>query len=187
MRPAPLGLCVLLIALAVAGCGGRAVTLPPATPAPPQKVVVDWVEPTSPKAPRLVFSVKRIDVLRDGWRAEVAIRNDTAIPWRIADPRAPEASFGLMLFVTGDLTELEQRIGEGDLPGMRGAQAVVPAPPAQLAPGASWEGSISAPGALAAGRWVRVVFGPLVTEDETPEDLPTPLLWISDNAHLLKA
>ena len=62
----------------------------------------------------------------------------------------------------------------------------MPAPPAQLEPGASWEGSISASGALAAGRWVRVAFGPLVAEGEAPEALPTPLLWISDNAHLLR-
>ena len=62
----------------------------------------------------------------------------------------------------------------------------MPDPPPALQPGASWEGSISAPGALAAGRWVRVVFGPLVAEGKVPSDLPTPLLWISDNAHLLR-
>jgi len=185
MRPAPFSLCVVLVALTVGGCAGRQVTLPPATPAPPQQARLDWVEPTSAKPPRLVFAVNRIDVLANGWRAEVAIRNDTAVRWELADPRTPEASFGLMLFVTGDLTELEGRIGDRDLPGARVAQAVVPPPPSQLEPGASWEGAISAPGALASGRWVRVVFGPLIATEETPDDLPTPLLWISDNAHLL--
>ncbi len=186
MRRASFGFCLVLIALAVGGCTGRQVTLPPATPAPPQGARVDWVEPTSPEAPRLVFSVKRIDVLADGWRARVAIRNDTATAWATADPRVPETSFGLMLFVTGELDELEQRNDERDLPDIRAAQAVVPAPPTQLEPGASWAGSISASGALPAGRWVRVTFGPLVTEGKAPDSLPTPLLWISDNAHLLR-
>jgi len=180
------GLGLTVAALAVAGCTGGQATLPPATSAPPQKARVDWVDPTAPKAPRLVFTVKRIDVLADGWRAQVAIRNDTAIPWAMADPRVPEASFGLMLFGTGDLSELERRNEERDLPDVRVAHAVVPAPPAQFQPGASWEGSISASGALAAGRWVRVAFGPFVAQDEAPKDLPTPLLWISDNAHLLR-
>jgi hypothetical protein len=182
----PFGLLAALILLAVGGCGSTGVTLPPATPAPPQQARVDWVEPTSPTAPRLVFTVRAIDVLPDGWRAVVAIRNDSEVPWAFAHPAVPEASFGLMLFATGELDELERRNGERNLPGVRPARTVVPTPPARLAPGASWEGSISAPGALASGRWVRVVFGPLTADGDPPDGLPTPLLWITDHAHLLR-
>ena len=117
----------------------------------------------------------------------MTIRNETAVPWRMGDARAAsDVPFGVMLFATGDLDEVTKRDSERDLPGIRDARTVRPALPALLQPGDSWEGSVSAPGALAAGRWLRVVFGPLVAVGDPPQGLPQPLAWISDNAYLLQ-
>jgi hypothetical protein len=179
-------LVVLAAAFAVAGCSSS-VTLPPVTAAPAQAARVDWVEPTAPKRPRLVFGVARVAVLPDGWRVEISIRNETDVAWEIgARLSASRLPFGLMLFATGELDELTTRDRDRTLPGVRYARTVQPEPPATLAPGESWTGVISAPGSLAAGRWLRVVFGPLVAEDEPPEGLPSPLVWITDHAYLLR-
>ena len=94
-------------------------------------------------------------------------------------------SFGIMLFATGDLDEVEQRGADGDLPGLRPARTFDPALPAKLRPGASWRGTVGADGALAAGRYVRVVFGPLVAEGDAPEGMPAQFFWITDHAHRL--
>ena len=104
MRRAPLALCIVLVAL-----------VPPAAPRSRRRYRRPRPHPRrrrsstgwsrlSEKAPRLVFSVTRIDVLPDGWRADVAIRNETADP--LGDRRSAgtvDAPFGLMLFATGDL------------------------------------------------------------------------------------
>ena len=179
----------LVLAGAAAGCAPEPAPSPPsaAAAAPPQEATVDWVERTSAVPPRLVFEVKRIDITQDGWRARVAISNDTDVSWAIGDPRAPSrVPFGVMLFASGDLDELERRNRDRTLPGMRNARAVSPAPPAELAPDARWEGTIAAPGALAAGSWLRVTFGPLIAREKPSEDIPQQLLWISDNAHQLR-
>ena len=181
-------LCVLLAAAAT-GCAPEPTPSPPsiAAAAPPQEAMLDWVERTSAAPPRLVFEVKRIEVTRDGWRARVAIANETDVSWAIGDLRAPSSvPFGVMLFASGGLAELERRNRDRTLPGIRNARTVSPAPPAELAPGARWEGTISAPGALAAEGWLRVTFGPLIARGKPPEGIPRQLAWISDNAHQLR-
>jgi hypothetical protein len=176
------------LAAVATGCTREPTPSPPSTAAaaPPQEAMLDWVERTSAAPPRLVFEVERIEVTVDGWQAIVAIANETDVSWTIGDPFAPsDVPFGVMLFASGDLDELERRNRDRTLPGIRDARTVSPAPPPELAPGARWEATISAPGALAAGSWLRVTFGPLITREEPPEDIPQQLLWISDNAHLL--
>jgi len=83
--------------------------------------------------------------------------------------------------------ELEQRNQNAELPGLRAARRFVPELPARLGPGASWRGTISAPGTLASGRWVRVVFGPLVAVGDPPDDMQRDFVWITDHAHRLRA
>ena len=179
----------LLAALAAGGCSSRGTTLPPASAAPPQEVRVDWQEPTNANAtsPRLVFAVTRLEIAHDGWQADVSIRNETKIPWLIGGSDATSVvPFGVMLFATGDQAELERRNRDRDLPGVRDALTARPPPPVVLDPGRSWEGTIAAPGALAAGRWLRVVFGPLLPQGDPPPDLPRRLVWITDNSYLLR-
>jgi hypothetical protein len=184
MRLAPIGIAVALAAC-VAGCTSNEEPFTVPRAAPPQEALLDWVEPTSAKPPRLVFTVRGVTVTPDGWRARVGIRNESEVAWVVGDARRPSSLFGVMLFSTGEMDELERRNSDGELPGIREARTLSPEPPPRLEPGATWEGTISAPGALAAGRWLRVVFGPLFADGETPEGLPSPLLWISDNAHHL--
>jgi hypothetical protein len=175
-------LAVVLACLATA-CGGRSLTVPPATPAPPQQAELHWVEQTPANAPGLVFEVRRFAVTPDGWRADVGIRNDSHVPWKLSTAN-PEM-FGLMLFATGRMEELDRRNKDGSLPGLRRARLIVPSPPEVLEPGARWTGTISAPGALAAGRWVRLVFGPLGSDDPPP-GLPRQLVWITDRTLVLR-
>ena len=55
-----------------------------------------------------------------------------------------------------------------------------------LEPGVTWRGTISAPGALAGGLWVRIVFGPFSSVGEPPEGAPSPVSWITDHAYHLE-
>jgi hypothetical protein len=185
----PLAVLVLVVGLLGAGCTEEPAPAPPApAPAPPQRHALDWVEPTTEEQPRLVFEVRSFSVLDDGWRAEVAVRNDTDVPWSLGQPDGGSAiPFGVMLFPTGELEELERRNEAGTLPGIRNARAATPVPPRILEPGAGWEGSVSAPGALAAGRWLRVTFGPLSAGATPPRGLPRVLLWITDNTVRLRS
>ncbi len=186
MTRVTLALLAVLVATGATACTGTEVTLPPASPASLQEAQVNWVESTSSKPPRLVFQVERIHVTPNGWSARVAIRNDTGVGWSFGDSNASTAPFGVMLFVTGAMDELERRIREGELPGLRGARTIRPVPPETLEPGQSWEGTIAAPGALAAGRWLRVVFGPLRADGQAPPGLGQELSWITDNALQLR-
>ena len=78
-------------------------------------------------------------------------------------------SFGLMLFESNQVAELEQENENGTLRASRTATHFEPSPPRLLEPGVSWTGTISAPGALVADSWARVVFGPLVSVGTPPE------------------
>ena len=65
----------------------------------------------------------------------------------------------------------------------RGVQTFLPR---ILEPGASWDGTISAPGPLLAGSYVRVVFGTLVAVSKPPEDMGDRVVWITDHSYRLK-
>ncbi len=174
--------------LLAAGCssGGPPPVIPSA--APPQAVELAWDERSPTTGPALVFRVRRFAVTDDGWESDVEIENRTGIPWSLGEnPIAVEQSFGIMLFATGDMGELEQRNRNAELPGLRAARRFVPELPARLGLGASWRGTISAPGTLASGRWVRVVFGPLVAVGDPPDGMPSQFTWITDHAHRLRA
>ena len=179
---------VPVVAVLLAGCGGNETPTPlPTEAAPPQAAELGWTEQLPKTGAALVFRVHRFAVEEDGWEADVEIENRTGIPWRF--PGAVEAvptSFGVMLFRTDDLEEVERRSTAGDLPGLREASAYTPALPARLAPGARWRGTIAAPGSLAAGLYVRVVLGPLVAVGDPPEGMERAFSWITDHAYRLK-
>ena len=115
--------------------------------------------------------MRRFAVTEQGWEADVEVENRTGVPWEMGeDPVAVEQSFGIMLFATGELDEVERRSRDGDLPGLRTAQEFDPTLPARLGPGSSWRGTSRRRGSLAAGRYVRVVFGPLIAVGDPPDE-----------------
>lgn len=156
------------------------------TAAGPQLATLGWVEDFGDGENRLSFGVETLEVTEDGWRARISVENDTPIGYEVGDPRATLArAFGLMLFSTGELDELDERNTTGTLPAVRPAAEYEPPLPLVLGPGASWEGTISAEGSLAAGSWVRVQFGALVAVGEPPAGLQERVVWITDHAHRL--
>jgi hypothetical protein len=159
----------------------------PTAAASPQSANLDWHETYGPPGEKLVFEVDRLQVLADGWRARLALTNDTSISYAVGDPRATlDREFGLMLFKTGDIEELERRNGNNTLPATRPAVRYQPRLPAILEPGASWRGAISARGPLVAGSWVRVVFGTLLAVGEPTGDQDKRVVWITDQAYELR-
>ena len=183
---------VLLVAVALgilSGCRSEenGSTTPPASAAGPQSAELGWEERSPPSGPALVFRVHRFAVTQSGWEAEVGIENRTAVGWQLGTDRvAVEQSFGVMLFASGDLDEVEQRGRDGDLPGLRPAQTFEPSLPERIAPGGRWRATVAAKGSLASGRYLRVVFGPLSAEGEPPEGMPDDFVWITDHTYLLK-
>jgi hypothetical protein len=152
-----------------------------------QAAELDWRETYGKVGEQLVFSVESLEVVRGGWRARVSVENDTSVSYELGDPRATlDRSFGLMLFSSDDTKELQDRNASGTLPAIRTASHYEPALPKILEPGASWEGTISARGALVAGSWVRVVFGSLISVGKPPEGLGENVVWITDHAYPLR-
>jgi hypothetical protein len=160
---------------------------PTSRAAGPQRAELDWRETYGPRGQQLTFVVDTFEVVPGGWRARLAVENDTSVAYEIGDPRATlDRAFGLMLFSSGRLDELERRNASGTLPAIRSATTYQPRLPQIIEPGARWEGTIGASGALAAGSWVRVVFGALVAVAKPPEGLAEHVVWITDHAYRLE-
>lgn len=64
-------------------------------------------------------------------------------------------------------------------------QRAEPAPPDVLAPDQTWRATISSPGSLADGAFVRVSFGPLRAKGEPPAGMEPTVLWITDRSYRL--
>ena len=156
------------------------------TAAGPQSAELDWRETYGSGSERIVFGVDRIDVTQAGWSTRISIENESSVAWELAPNATPEGTFGLQLFETADPQELEDRNREGTLPAVRAATLYDPELVPVLEPGASWEGTIAARGALAAGASARVVFGTLVAVGKPPEELGEKVIWITDNSYRLK-
>ena len=153
----------------------------------PQSAELGWRETYGPRGQQLVFTVEWLEVVKGGWRARIALENDTSVAYELNDPRLTlDRSFGLMLFSSGDQEELDRLNASGELPEPRPATRFAPALPAVLEPRGSWEGTISASGALVAGSWARVVFGTLVAAGNPPEELPDRIVWITDHSYRLR-
>lgn len=153
----------------------------------PQTAELDWREIYGSPDQRIVFTVEQITVTEAGWSARVGIENDSSVGWELAPGATPDGSFGLQLFETGDPEELEERNRNGTLPAVRAATSYDPELTRVLEPGASWEGEISARGALVAGSFARVVFGTLVAVGKPPDELGEMVIWITDHAYELDA
>lgn len=178
---------LLALALVVGGCAAgepEPKPLPPARAAEPQRAELRWRETyPAPTGSRVVFEVEELEVTDGGWSARIAVSNRTEVAFDVETGPA-DYGFGLMLFATGDLKEVEERNREGRLPAIRRATRIVPAPPAVLRPGTTWRATIGAPGSLADGSWVRVVFGTFFGRDDAPEELQR-IVWFTDRSHRL--
>jgi hypothetical protein len=159
----------------------------PSVAAGPQSANLGWRETYGVPGEEVVFTVDSIEVTEHGWNARVGIENSSSVGWELAPGATPEGSFGLQLFETGDKQELEDRNQNGTLPAVRAATRYQPKLPAILEPKASWKGTISAPGALVAGSWARVVFGTLLAVGKPTEGMEDVLVWITDSAYRLRA
>ena len=169
------------------GCVSTASAPPPSKAASPQRAELGWVERSPETGPALVFRTHRFAVSERGWEADLEIENQTAVTWELGtNPVAVEQSFGLMLFATGTLEELERRNRAGELPGLRPARSFTPPLPDRLGPRTRWRGNVSARGSLAAGRYARFVFGPLVARGDPPQGMPDQIIWITDHAYRLR-
>ena len=152
----------------------------------PQSADLGWRETYGPPGQQVVFTVDSLEVTRSGWRARVGVGNSSSVAWELAPGATPDGTFGLQLFTTGDLDELEERNSAGTLPAVRAATSYEPDLPSILEPKASWEGEISANGALVAESWARVVFGTLIAVGKPPDELDETVVWITDAAHRLR-
>ncbi|MDQ3122297.1 MAG: hypothetical protein M3Q59_07155 [Actinomycetota bacterium] len=154
----------------------------------PQSASLDWREVHGTSGEHLVFSVDSLQVTPGGWRARVALENRSSVAYELGGPRTTlNRSFGVMLFSTGRIEELNELNASNTLPAVRPAARFEPSLPAILEPDATWEGTISAPGSLAAGNWVRIVFGTLVSVGNPPEELGDKVVWITDRAYRLQS
>lgn len=154
--------------------------------ASPQSADLEWRETYGPPGEQVVFTVDSLEVTRSGWRARVGVGNSSSVAWELAPGATPDGTFGLQLFTTGDLDELEERNNAGTLPAVRAATSYEPELPTILEPKASWEGEISANGALVAESWARVVFGTLIAVGKPPDELDETIVWITDAAYRLR-
>lgn len=181
-------LLLLAAVLVLAGCGAvePAQTEPVelGRPAEPQRVELGWLERYPDSGPGLRFTVEALQVTGDGWSAEIAVTNATGVPFELGRHPA-ELAFGLMLFTTDDVEELDEAARDGSLPTIRRAQTIEPEPPAVLAPSTTWRAKLSASGSLADGSWVRVSFGPFRAQGDPPNEMEPVIVWITDRSHRL--
>jgi hypothetical protein len=179
---------VLAAVLLLAGCGGggsgELELLKPVRAAEPQRVELGWRESYPSTGERLVFVVEALEITNRGWSADIAVTNATEIPFELGAIAEPLA-FGLMLFATGKLDDLAQAAEAGRLPPPRLATRIEPTPPNELAPDQTWRATISAPGSLADGAFVRVSFGPLRARGEPPAGMEPVVHWITDRSYRL--
>lgn len=157
----------------------------PSVAAGPQKAQLDWREVYGDPGEQLVFTVDYLEVTENGWRAKVAIENDTSVAWEVSPGAIPDGSFGLALFETGEAKELDARNRARTLPSVRAATKYDPELTSTLEPDGSWEGVMSARGSLVAGSYARVVFGTLIALGKPPEGYAETLVWITDSAYEL--
>ena len=162
---------------------------PPAVAAPPQAAELGWNERTPETGPGLVFRVHRFGVTERGWEADVEVEN------RYRDPLgARRGSRGGRPVVRDHALRRQassarwsSAAATATSPASARHGPFVPELAPRLAPGASWRGKVSAPGKLAAGRYVRVAFGPLVAVGKPPNGVPARFVWITDHAYRLRS
>ena len=175
----------LVAVLLLAGCGTA--ELQPveiARPAEPQRAELDWRESYPSSGQGLLFTVDSLQITRKGWSADIAVTNATTIPFTLGGGSGPLV-FGLMLFANDNLDQFKAAADNGRLPVPRLGTQFDPAPPDVLAPNQTWRTTMSAPGSLADGSYVRVSFGPFQAKGDPPKDMHSIVVWITDRSYQL--
>jgi len=176
---------VLLAVLLLTGCGASETEpVPSARAAEPQQVELGWRESYPTTGERIRFDVDELDVRAEAWSVRIAVTNATRTSFELGVNRT-QLSFGLMLFATGTLDELEEANRSGRLPPVRLAATMKPPPPNVLRPGATWRATLAGPGSLADGSYLRVAFGPLRAVGDPPAGIQPVVVWITDRSHKL--
>src|SRR5690348_16887021 len=96
-------LALALVAVVAGGCGSSTISdTPVPRAAAAQTATLGWVEFAGPPGSRLVFRVRSFSITQDGWRAAVAVTNDTTSTFTVdRGQETPDFGFGVMLFETG--------------------------------------------------------------------------------------
>lgn len=177
---------MLLAVLLLTGCAAPQTERPVllAHAAEPQHAELGWVESYPSEGQRLRFAVETLDVRPGGWSVEIEVTNLTRTSFELGVHRT-QLSFGLMLFATGGLDELEDANRAGRLPPVRLAATMTPPPPDVLAAGAEWRTTLSGPGSLADRAYLRVAFGWLRAVGDPPSGMQRDVFWITDRSHRL--
>ena len=176
---------LLVAVLQLAGCGTAELEpVDVARAAEPQRAELHWLESYPSKGQRLVFAVDSLEITKQGWSADIAVTNSTTIPFELGAGPGPLV-FGLMLFANDDLDQFKTAADNGRLPAPRLATRFDPLPPDVLTPKQTWRATISAPGSLADGAYVRVSFGPLRAKGDPPEGMEPTVVWITDRSYRL--
>ena len=128
------------------------------------------------------FAVDDLTVRPEGWSVGIAVTNATHSTFELG---VNTLAFGLMLFATGALEEVEKANRERRMPSPRLATTMKPEPPDLLVPGATWRATLSGHGSLADESWVRVAFGPFRAVGDPPPGMRPVLYWITDHAYQL--
>ena len=154
MRRTALLLLALCVALTVAATSGAAT------------IKLGWTEHLKrDPVTRLTFRVATLEITPAGWKADVTITNDGSGKVSVGGRQFAVAEFDTKTNFTKPSRVLH-------------ATAFLPVPPATLAPGQRWSGTIAGGGRPDARLYVRLVFGPFATSAS-----PTPFTWITDHAH----
>ena len=115
---------------------------------------------------------------------DAALANRTGVALQVVRPHHLHAvEFGLDVFDTNTLGEVETRAARKALHTGALPERVVPPIAGVLQPGDRWAGSFSAPGRLARGKYVRVVFGRFVVPGgKVPSGIAARFFCTTDDA-----
>lgn len=166
----------LLVAVAIAGCGGgQAVRY-----AEPQLLRPAVAELDGADGVGFQLEVRVLRLERSSWSVEASVVNRTGIAWQIGRPHVPGGTkFGLIVLATDDASEWRAMVARGQITPALIAARFVPELPGFLRPGESWRGAFSGPGRIPAGSYVRFAFGRFTATEEPPRGLPWRLIAVT--------
>ena len=172
---------ILATCVIAAGCGSREAT---ATWAPPETLTFRGGSDCGPKGHDVQIRVRKLVVGRRSWRVDATLANRTGVALQVIRPHhLHTVEFGLDVFDTNTLAEVERRAARKALHNGALAERVVPPLAGVLRPGDRWAGSFSAPGRLPRGKYVRVVFGRFVVPGgKVPAGLAARFFCTTDDA-----